>query len=252
MTQKTHEMNVMRKYLDQIVSVLSGITNDQSEALDAATSVVVEALKKNKLVYVVGSGHSHLIAAEAFFRAGGIAAVQPILDPSLMLHISASKSSLIEREPGSVARVLSNYDIKEGDVVFIVSNSGRNAFPIEAAAIVKQRGAATVAITSIKHTTAVSARHASGKRLFELVDIVLDNGAEYGDASVDVGPQNLPMGPTSTISGCFIINAVMAQAVDLLSHQGVQVDVYRSSNGENGEAAVDVIVERWKPRIRGL
>lgn len=244
--------SIPRAYFSQVIDILDEISKKQTDALDAAANSVVAALKDDKLVYVVGSGHSHLIAAEAFFRAGGIAAVQPIFDPSLMLHISASNSSLIERESGSAARSLSHYDIESGDVVFIVSNSGRNSFPIEVAAIAKESGATTIAITSINHTSAVSSRHSSGKRLFEVADIVIDNGAQYGDACLQIGPGKLGMGPTSTISGCFIINAVMAQAVDILAHEGIPVDVYQSSNGEGGEAAVDAIVERWKPRIRGL
>ena len=192
------------------------------------------------------------VRAEAFFRAGGFAAVQPIFDPPLMLHVSASNSSLVERQSGSAARAFANYSIKSEDVVFIVSNSGRNSFPVEAAAIAKGFGATTVAITSINHTKAVSSRHSSGKRLFEVADIVIDNGARYGDACLDIGSTRVAMGPTSTISGCFIINAVIAQAVDILASQSITVDVYQSSNGEGGEAAVDAIVERWRPRIKGL
>lgn len=243
---------ISRTYLRQVTDILEEISTNQAQAIDAAANSVALALKADGLVYVVGSGHSHLIAAEAFFRAGGVAAVQPVFDPSLMLHVSASNSSLVERQSGSAARVLTSYDIKKTDVVFIVSNSGRNSFPIEAAAIAKDCGATTVAITSIKHTSVVSSRHPSGKRLFEIADIIIDNGARYGDACLEVGPEKLAMGPTSTISGCFIINAVMAQAVDILAHEGVAVDVYQSSNGEGGEDAVDVIVERWKPRIKGL
>lgn len=234
------------------MQILERIVDVEKVALERARDVVIAALRSDRLIYVVGSGHSHLIAAEAFFRAGGIAAVQPIFDPALMLHVSASSSSLMEREPGRATHLLSNYDIHDGDVVVIASNSGRNAFPIEVAAIAKERGATTIAITSIAHTSAVSSRHPSGKRLFEVADIVIDNGAPYGDAGLEIGPDKLAMGPTSTISGSFIINAVIAEAVDMLTRQGFSVDVYQSSNGEGGEAGVEAMVERWKARIRGL
>ncbi len=244
--------SISRLYFNQVIEILDHITTNQRAALDAARNAVVAALASDRLVYVVGSGHSHLIAAEAFFRAGGIAAVQPIFDPSLMLHVSASNSSLIERESGRAARVLSQYDMAAGDVVFVVSNSGRNAFPIEVACIARETGVTTIAITSMSHTREVSSRHSSGKRLFELADIVIDNGARYGDVCLEIGPDRLAMGPTSTISGSFIINTVIAEAVDVLTRQGMSVDVYQSSNGEGGEAAVDAIVDRWKPRIKGL
>lgn len=243
---------VRRRYRDQVVDILDQTIASQADAFDAARDAVATALAADRLVYVTGSGHSHLIAAEAFYRAGGIAAAQPILDPDLMLHVSASRSTELERETGRAEKVLADYRIMRGDVVFVASNSGRNAYPIEMALAAKARGATTVALTSLQHTQRVTSRHPSGKRLFEVSDIVLDNGAEYGDANLPVGRHGLCMGPTSTIIGVFIINAVLADAVDRLSKNGVAVDVYQSANKQGAEAAGQDIIRRWKPRIKGL
>lgn len=243
---------VARRYRDRVVEILDRIIFEQSAAFDAARDAVVSALAADRLIYATGSGHSHLIAAEAFFRAGGIAAVQPIFDPNLMLHVSASRSSLVEREIGRAEKIIAEYDVVPGDVIFIASNSGRNAYPIEMAVAARARGAITIALTSMQHTQRVSSRHPSGQRLFELADIVLDNGAAYGDACLYVGPESVAMGPTSTISGAFIINAIIAEAVDLLMDRDLAVDVYQSSNGQGAETAADAIVSRWQPRIKGL
>jgi uncharacterized phosphosugar-binding protein len=243
---------VLQRYRDRVVEILDHIVTGQTSAFAAARDAVATALAADKLIYVAGSGHSHLIAEEAFFRAGGIAAAQAILDEDLMLHLSASGSSQLERQTGYAEKVLARYPVTIGDVVFIVSNSGRNAYPIEMALAAKARGATTVALTSIKHTSQVTSRHPSGKLLFEVCDLLLDNGADYGDASVQVGKDGFRMGPVSTISGVFLINAVIAEAVDLLAERGVAVDLYQSANGQGGEAAADAMVKRWQPRIKGL
>jgi uncharacterized phosphosugar-binding protein len=243
---------VRRRYRDRVVDILNRTVANQAAAFDAARDAVATALAADRLVYVAGSGHSHLIAEEAFYRAGGIAAAQAILDPDLMLHVSASRSTQFERETGRAAKALVDYGVMCGDVVFVASNSGRNAYPIEMALAAKARGATTIALTSLQHTMQVTSRHPSGKRLFEVSDIVLDNGAEYGDASLPVGHHGLYMGPTSTIAGVFIINAVLAEAVDQLADRGVTVDIYQSANVQGGESAADEMIERWKPRIKGL
>jgi len=240
------------RYRDRIVDILDRTVASQPAAFDAARDAVATALAADRLVHVAGSGHSHLIAEEAFYRAGGIAAAQAILDPDLMLHVSASRSTQFERETGRAERLLADYGVMPGDVVFVASNSGRNAYPIDMVLAAKARGATTVAITSLQHTRSVNSRHPSGKRLFEVSDIVLDNGAEYGDASLPVGRHGLCMGPTSTIIGVFIINAVLAEAVDRLADHGVTVDVYQSANAQGDEAAGDNMIQRWKPRIKGL
>jgi uncharacterized phosphosugar-binding protein len=243
---------ILRRYRDRVLHILDHVVADQTDAFEAVCSAVAAALAADRLIYVTGSGHSHLIAEEAFYRAGGIAAAQAILDPDLMLHVSASRSTQLERQTGQAERVLAKYGVMCGDVVFVVSNSGRNAYPIEMALAAKVRGATTVALTSLQHTRRVSSRHPSGKRLFEVCDIVLDNGAEYGDASLPVGRLGLRMGPTSTITGVFIINAILAEAVGYLEDHGVAVEVYPSANMQGAEAAADDMIQRWKPRIKGL
>lgn len=241
-----------RSYRDQIVSIFDRILGQQASALDAVRDAIVEALENNRLVYVAGSGHSHLLAEEVFYRAGGIAAAQAILDPDLMLHTGAHRSTLLEREEGRAERVLERYPVAAGDVVIVCSNSGRNAYPIELALAAKDRGATTVALTSLRHAEATTSRHGSGKRLFEVADYVLDNGGAYGDASLQVGPGPVRMGPTSTLAGVFILNALLAEAVDELLRRGIEVDVYQSANMQGAEAAAEAMLRRWQPRIRGL
>ena len=248
-----HDMaDIRRLYRDRVVDMLDRVIATQAQAFDAARDAVADTLAADRIVYAAGSGHSHLIAEEAFFRAGGIAAAQAILDPDLTLHIDASGSSRLERETGHAERVLGGYDVGPGDVVFIASNSGRNAYPIEMAMGAKARGATTIALTSLQHASNVTSRHPSGKRLFEVSDIVLDNGADYGDASVPVGRDGLFMAPTSTLMGVFIINTVIAEAVDTLAERGVTVDVYQSANAQGTQTATDDMIRRWKPRIKGL
>jgi len=239
-------------YRDLIVESLDRFIASSDHGFDRACDAVASALAADRIIYVAGSGHSHLIAEEAFYRAGGVAAVQAILDPDLMLHISATRSSALEREPGRAEALLANYPVAAGDVVIVVSNSGRNAFPIEMALACRSRDATVIAITSLRHSRSVDSLHHSGRRLFEVSHIVLDNGAVPGDASVAVGPHGPKMGPTSTILGAFIINALMAEATARLVDRGIAIDVYQSANTNNGDTAAADIASRWKPRLKGL
>lgn len=244
-------MSVVRtRYRDSTIAVLDSILAHSGEALDRARDAVVAALRADRLVCVGGSGHSHLIAEEVFYRAGGIAAAQAILDPDLMLHNGAVRSTRIEREEGRAEQVISGYPVGPGDVVFVASNSGRNAYPIELALAASARGATTVAITSLSHARATTSRHSSGKLLYEVADIIIDNAGAYGDASLPIEGRGVRMGPTSTIAGVFIVNTIMAEAVAALAALGVAVDVYESANMQVAE--VEEMVSRWQSRIRGL
>ena len=245
-------MTLIDDYCETITAMLKALVATQRDGLQKAQAWVAETLAQGGLVYVTGSGHSHMIAEEVFYRAGGAAAVQAILDPALMLHQGAHRSTEFERLEGYARIVLEDYPIGPKDVVFIASNSGRNAFPIEAALIAREKGARVIAITSSAHASHVTSRHKSGKMLHDVADLVIDNQAPYGDACLAIPQSDKRMGSTSTISGSFIINAVMAEAVANLSRRGIAVDIYRSANSGGSGAEAEEIVRRWRPRIRGL
>lgn len=239
-------------YRDTIVAILDDILANHSDALDRARDAIAEAIGRDKLVHVTGSGHSHMLAEEVFYRAGGLAAAQAVLDQDLMLHNGAERSTQLEREPGRAEKVFDTFGIKSGDVLIVASNSGRNAFPVEMALLAKARGVICIAITSLRHATIVESRHASGQRLFEAADIVLDNGGVYGDAALEVPGLAAKMGPTSTITGVFLVNTLMAEAAAALTAKGIDVDVYQSANSEGSSAGSAKMIERWRGRIRDL
>jgi uncharacterized phosphosugar-binding protein len=243
-------MGLLQGYRDRITALLDRLVAGQGAAIAQAAAAVAESWAADGLTYVTGSGHSHMIAEEVFYRAGGPAPVQAILDPALMLHQGAQKSSMLERVEGYAETVLRSYPLGRTDVLFIISNSGRNAFPIEAALYARARGTKTVAITSLGAATTAPSRHSSGHMLHQIADLVIDNQVDAGDAALPLAARNARMGPVSTIAGVFIINAIMGEAVDALAARGVTVDVYQSANVEGSNAAD--IVERWRGRIRGL
>lgn len=247
------EIQALRsRYRDQLVGIIDDVIRTQSASLDAARDALAEALADNHLLYVAGSGHSHLLAEEVFYRAGGIAQAQAILDPDLMLHMGAERSTLLEREEGRAERVLADYPVGKGDIVVIASNSGRNAYPIEMALACKARGATTIALTSLQHAKQTTSRHNSGKLLYQITDLVLDNGGEYGDASLPINGRGVRMGPTSTLVGVFILNTLLAEAVNALSGRGVEIDVYQSANKQGAEHDAEALIAKWRPRIKGL
>lgn len=120
---------------------------------------------------------------------------QQSLDPDLMLHLGAERSTLLEREEGRAERILANFPSAPAMSSSSLSNSGRNAYLIEMAQACKARGATTIALTSLRHAYAITSRHHSGNQLYEVTDLVLDNGGEYGDAALSVGEGGTLYGP---------------------------------------------------------
>ncbi len=238
-----------KEYLDNLRRLLDRLENTQEDTLDRVCELCADKVAKGGLMYFFGTGHSHMICEEPFYRAGGLACVYPILETDLMLHEGASKSSFYERMQDLGAAIIDNSPLGSGDVLFLISNSGRNAVIVDAALRAKQKGATTVAITSVNHSSSVSSRHAGGKRLFEVCDYVLDNGGVPGDASVTLSGLEQPIAPTSTVIDATIVNLVSIGTAQRLLARGITPPVFLSANTDKGDSANKGIIDEYKRRI---
>lgn len=243
-------METAARYLGVLQQQLQSAFEGQSASLDQAAEAVAGALLGGHWVFLAGTGHSHLLALELFYRAGGLVRAVPILDEDLMLHRSASESSAFERESGRAERLLDRYGVTRGDVLFVISNSGRNAVPVELALGGHARGASVIALTSVRHSLAFESRHPSGRRLMEVADVVLDNAGVVGDAAVEVAP-GLSLGPTSTAVGAALLQGVAAEGAARALRRGWEPEIYASSNGA-GEAGNRRHLDRYRGRIPHL
>lgn len=248
------------RYLDAARAVLTELWASQSREIETAAGWIAESLQRDALIFVSGSGHSHMLAEELFYRAGGLAAIVPLLESSLMLHEGAVKSSGVERLEGYAAVVLDDAEIATGDLLIVASNSGRNAYPVELALEARARGCRTIAVTSRATAERVDSRHSSGKSLASVADLVLDNRVPYGDAAIDIAGLPTRAGPLSTIAGVALLNATVVRAIELCVRSGYVPAVFESANLQEAGAeagiesaranVVDLI--RWRRRVRKL
>lgn len=217
-------------YIENVKELINKIESTQMGKIEEIANLVAKAIIEEKLVYIFGAGHSNILSLECFDRAGGLFNMQPILDSGLDYFSGAGRQGGFERLPGYIYCIINDYDIEKDDLVFIISNSGRNPAPVQMALEVKKRGAMVVAITSIQHSSSVSSNDPSGKKLIDIADFVIDNGCPAGDAMVQLN--NLPpkVGPGSTIAGAIILNSIISQAAQYALDQGIIPPVGFSGN----------------------
>ncbi len=242
-------------YISALQELLENIKVQQVEAIRQAGMLIADALIAGGIVQAFGSGHSHMVAEEAFYRAGGMVPVNPILDRRLLFLDGALESTMAERQSGYAHDILQREEVTSKDVAILISNSGRNAVSIEMALELRSKGLKLIAITNVNQSRQSASRHASGKRLFELVDIVIDNCAPVGDAALPLPAQysNQHIGPTSTVAGAAIINSIMIEAASEMLRRQLPVPVFPSANVDtsfNNEGTLERLLERYSDRIR--
>src|SRR3990172_9005440 len=139
------------RYFAAILALETRVIDGQRDLLMRVAETMADTILRDGRIYVFGTGHSHMLAEEAHFRAGGLAPVIPIFLPSLMLHESATLSGRIERMAGIAESLLDRYRPHTGDMLFVFSNSGVNATPVEMAQAAQVRGLTVVSVCSIAY-----------------------------------------------------------------------------------------------------
>ena len=233
----------MSEYLDKIVSALQAVEQEEKPALDAAIRMVADTIKNDGLIFTFGCGHSHLPGLDAFYRAGGLANVSPILDTDLMLHNGAAKSSRMEKMSGLAPEIFRRYTLTGKDMLFIFSASGKNQVPVEMADAAKAAGVRTVGVSS-------AAYYEKDGKLHDHVDVAVDCKVPYGDACMVVG--DVKMGGLSTYVACFILNTCLINGAKLALQEGVKPPIYISGNVEGGREHNITLENLFMGRVKHL
>ena len=239
-------------YYEAVVRLLSEIQRSQATAIDRAADVIFSSLAAGGVLHVFGSGHSHLVAEEAFHRAGGLVPVNAMTEPFLTPLTPPRKSGRLERVSGIAAILLDYHEPRPEEILLIISNAGINPVPVELAIEAKKRGLTVIAITSLRHARSVASRHASGKRLFEVADLVIDNCGEAGDGALTFPGLAQKVGPTSLVAGAFIVNSIVCGVVERFLDKGLLPPVYLSANLPGGDEHNRRLEEKYRGRIKLL
>ena len=230
----------------------------EAEPIERSGNICADAVKRDRLVHVIGpGGHSNMAAEEVLWRAGGLAAFNPILDPGTNIAHGAVRSNIVERTPGYARAVFDAYKLGgAGEVVIIVNAYGINAMCIESAQLARERGMTSIAITSPDFSKSVApdhpARHPSGRNLCQLADVVIDNHLPAGDAAVHVEGVRSSIAATSTYVNCFCINLVAIETVKALKRANCEPPIWISANVAGGEENNRRLVSRYGGRVKHL
>ncbi len=238
-------MSTATRYIEYLQSKIQEVLDHEIPNIEKAAQLMTESCLKGGRIYVFGTGHSHLIAEEMFIRAGGLALVHAILPPELMLSSMATKSTMVERVEGYAPALVELYHIDEKDTLMVVSNSGRNAVPVEMCLAAKAKGANVVALTSMKHTVSCTSRHSSGKRIFEIADVTIDNHAEKGDSGLKIDGLESLVGPVSDATGITIAQCLVNEVIDRMIKAGAEPPVFVSSNVDGGDEKNAALYEKY-------
>jgi uncharacterized phosphosugar-binding protein len=243
-------MSGIDTYLATIQQHLTTVFSKERKAIEQAIELFVTATTDKQNIFVFGASHAGLLTYELTYRAGGLANINPVEASGLNLATRPiTKTSENERLPGYGTSIADELPLQKGDVILVHSVSGRNTVMIDFVEAVKAKGARVIAITNVTYSKGVTSRHPSGKRLFEMADVVIDNHGVPGDAVVSLPGLTQPVGPTSTVIGAAIVNSIVVGVTEQLLAKGVKPPVFFSANLDGGDDHNKTIFQEYRNHI---
>lgn len=237
-------MPLSRQFAEEVLSLQKEVAVTNGAALARAGEMAAQSIAEGGMLHVFGSGHSAMVAMELVGRAGGLVPVNPIFDPAF---------GWAENLPGYGARLFEIYDgsygVNAGETVVVVSNSGRNNSPMDVALAAIEKNARVIAVTSLTMSSELPPKHASGKRLYEVADVTLDNLGVSGDALIEA-PGGGRTAPTSTLTGALLMQMFLLETLEALHRVGVSLPILRSQNVEGGAEHNEKLLRQYHVRLR--
>lgn len=239
--------SALEGYLQAVSELQTRVVVGQRARLLEVAARMAETTSRDLRIFLFGTGHSHLLAEEGFYRAGGLANVVPILTEHTMLHHLPSLGSRLERTPGLADLILERYDPQPDEMLFVFSNSGVNQLPVEMAVHGREKGLFVVGVSSLEY-----ARQAPlsglGLRLDQSVDLAVDNGGLPGDALLELEGFPWRVAPSSTVVNALLWNGLVAETVRLLLESGTEPPIFASINIPGAAQHNQALLDKWRPR----
>jgi len=242
---KTSSSTALDQYLEAMSQLQVRVVEGQRATLLEIASIMADTTRNDRRIFLFGTGHSHLLAEEGFYRAGGLANVVPILLEHTMLHYLPNLGSRIERTPGLADLILERYSPQPQEMLFVFSNSGVNQLPVEMAIHSRERGLFVVSVSSFAYAQQAPLS-ALGVRLDQSVDLALDNGGLPGDALIKLEGFPWRVAPSSTVICALLWNSLVAETVRLLLESGIEPPVFASFNVNGGAQHNQALLEKWR------
>ena len=244
-------------YLDTIKANLERVKKEQAENIRKAAELMADAVANDRLISVYGGGgHTTLVMGEMFFRAGGFANINPIMETGLSVFNQALKYLELERIENYGSAIMRYYDLQKDDVLIIFHNIGINAATIDAAMEAKKAGAKIIAVSSSCWQNEMPQdhfiRHSNGKNLFDYADVAIDDYNPVGDAAVNVPGCETSIAPISNVVDFTIAHWLEIECVRICVERGIEPPLWSSANVPGGDEKNAAKLKKYRPLVKNL
>jgi uncharacterized phosphosugar-binding protein len=248
-------------WLDNVRAVMDDIQKTQLPAIRGAAELMADTIAAERWVHTFGCGHATIPVEEMYPRIGGFVGFHPIVELPLTFftritgEMGIHQFLFLERAEGYGNAIMKSYTFDPRDTMWIFSHTGINNVNIDVALRAKELGMRVVATGSAEQARSSTPRHPSGKKLFDVADVVIDTRVPAGDSSVPLPGHVDNVGPVSTMAFVSVVWMTITTVAELLAARGVKLYIHPSHNVPGDTTAherLDAALAEYKRRVAGV
>lgn len=249
------------EWLGNARAVMAAIEETQLDNMREAAEVMARSIGAGRWVHTFGCGHATIPVEEMYPRIGGFVGFHPIIELPLTFftritgEMGIHQFLFLERAEGYGREIMKSYSFDPRDTMWVFSHTGINNVNIDVALRAKELGMTVIATGSAAEAERATARHPSGKRLFDVADIVIDTKVPVGDSSVPLAGHVDRVGPVSTMAFVSVVWMTITTVAELLAARGVRLHIHPSHNVPGDTTArerLDAALAEYKRRMTGV
>ena len=250
-----------KQWLNNVRGIMDNIENTQMENIRKAAEVMADTIEAGRWVHTFGCGHATIPVEEMYPRIGGFVGFHPMIELPLSFftritgEMGVHQFVFLERVEGYGVEIMKGYNFDERDTMWLFSHSGINNVNIDIAIEAKKKNMTVIAYGSAEAAKGKHTRHSSGKTIFDIADIVVDNCAPVEDASVPLKDHRDKVGPVSTMAFITTVWMTVTMVAEILADRGVKLFIHPSHNVPGDTTAKERLEEalaEYKKRIAGV
>ncbi|MGQ0561288.1 MAG: sugar isomerase domain-containing protein [Gemmatimonadota bacterium] len=254
-------MTLASTWLNNVRAVLDRIEQTQTDNMRVAAAIMADSIAAGRWVHTFGCGHATIPVEEMYPRIGGFVGFHPMVELPLTFftritgEMGIHQFLFLERAEGYGRELMKSYSFDPRDSMWIFSHSGINNVNIDVALRAKELGMKVIAAGSAAGFGRTASRHSSGRKLFDIADVVIDTNVPATDASVDLPQHRDRIGPVSTMGFIAVVWTTIATVAELLVERGVTLHIHPSHNIPGDTTAHERLagaLEEYKRRVAGV
>lgn len=252
---------IASQWLAEARAVMDNIEGTQLDNIRRAAEIMADSIQAERWVHTFGCGHATIPVEEMYPRIGGFVGFHPMVELPLTFftritgEMGIHQFLFLERAEGYGTQIMKGYNFDKRDTLWVFSHSGINNVNIDVALRAKELGMKVIVSGSEQGFRGVASRHSSGKKLFDLADVVIDSCVPATDAAVPIKNHFDRVGPLSTLGFVTVVWMTISTVAEILVERGVTLHIHPSHNIPGDTTAhdrLDAALAEYKRRVAVL